>query len=204
MILLERTVKTFLASLSCMFLRGYIIDPLKHFIRDRKMSYRDCIKFIIWYNGRNNDTEAAEYFKVFKKKKYETMSHQAIGRQRIYINPDLFIQIYKKFIDKIYKTHKHFSEFKGYIIAACDGSIFDLPNVTLTREQFNIKPSSIVKKERIRARVSGFMDVNSKFMLVTKITEKSVKKTTLAMEHLEELKKRINIEKFIGIYDRGY
>ena len=49
------------------FLRGYIIDPLKHFIRDRKMSYHDCIKFIIWYYGKNNDTEAAEYFKVFKK-----------------------------------------------------------------------------------------------------------------------------------------
>ena len=77
----------------------------------------------------------------------KTMSHQAIGRQRIYIRPDLYIQIYKKFIDKIDKTHKHFSEFKEYIIATCYGSIFDLPNVTLTHEQFNIKPSSIVKKE---------------------------------------------------------
>ena len=33
-----------------------------------KISYHDCIKFIIWYNGRNNDTEATEYFKVFKKR----------------------------------------------------------------------------------------------------------------------------------------
>ena len=60
------------------------------------------------------------------------------------------------------------------------GAYFDLPSVTLTREQFNIKPSSIVKKERIRARVSGFMDVNSKFILVTKITEKSVKRSFLS------------------------
>ena len=68
MILLERTVKTFLASLSCMFLREYIDNPLKHFIRNRKMPYRDCIKFVIWYDGRNNDTEASECFKVFKKR----------------------------------------------------------------------------------------------------------------------------------------
>ena len=57
--------------------------------------------------------------KYLKKRNMKTMSHQAIGRQRIYIKPDLFIQIYKKFIDKIYKTHKHFSEFKEYIIATC-------------------------------------------------------------------------------------
>ena len=107
MILLERTVKTFLASLSGMFLRGYIIDPLKHFIHDRKMSYHDCIKFIIWYNGRNNDTEAAEYFKVFKKKKYETMSHQAIGRHRIYIQ----IYSYKYIRNLLTKSIKHINIF---------------------------------------------------------------------------------------------
>ena len=32
------------------------------------------------------------------------------------------------FIDKLYGKYKGFSKFKGYIICACDGSIFDLPN----------------------------------------------------------------------------
>ena len=204
MILLEKTVKTFLATMSCYFFGTYIIDNHKHFIRDRKMSYKDCVKFIFWNKGRNNDIELTEFFKVFKGKKYETISHQAIGKQRIFIKPELFINIYKKFIDLIYKENKHFSEIKGYIVAACDSSIFDLPNVTLTRRDFNINDHDVFGKHRIRARVSGMLDVNSKFMLTTKIVEKSVKETTLAMQHLNDLKKRLDITKFITVYDRGY
>ena len=204
MILLEKTVKTFLATMSCFFFGSYIIDKHKHFIRNSKMSYKDCVKFIFWNKGRNNDIELTEFFKVFKGKKYETISHQAIGKQRIYIKPELFINIYKKFIDQIYKEHKHLSEIKGYIIAACDSSIFDLPNVTLTRIDFNIKDHDAFGKHRIRARVSGILDVNSKFILTTKIVEKSVKETTLAIQHLNDLKKRLDITKFITIYDRGY
>lgn len=204
MILLEKTVKAFLATMSCFFFRAYILDSTKHFIRNRKMSYNDCVKFIFWNNGRNNDIELTEFFKLFKGKKYETMSHQAIGKQRVFIKPDLFINIYKKFIDQIYKKHKHFSEINGYIVVACDGSIFNLPNVTLTRREFNVKDHTKIKKHRIRARVSGMLDVNSKFMLTTKIVEKTVKETTLSMEHLNDLKKRFDITKFITIYDRGY
>jgi len=204
MILLEKTVKTFLATMSCYFFGSYIIDKDIHFIRDRKMSYKDCVKFIFWNKGRNNDIELTEFFKVFKGKKYETISHQAIGKQRIFIKPELFINIYKKFIDMIYKEHKHFSEIKGYIVTACDSSIFDLPNVTLTRRDFNIKDHDVFRKHRIRARVSGMLDVNSKFMLTTKIVEKSLKETTLAIQHLNDLKKRFDITKFITIYDRGY
>ena len=169
--------------MSCYFLRCFIIDPDIHFIRNRKMKFEDYIRFIIWNNGRNNDIEATEFFKVFLKKKYETVSHQAIGKQRGFIKPEIFIRIYKGFINKIYGKHKHFSEFKGYIIGACDGSIFDLPNVTLTRREFDIKDDTIFEKHIIRARVSGIIDVNSRFMLTTKIVEKTVKETTLAMEH---------------------
>lgn len=204
MILFEKTVKTFLATMSCYFFGSYIIDNHKHFIRNRKMTYKDCVKFIFWNKGRNNDIELTEFFKVFKGKKYETISHQAIGQQRIFIKPELFIKIYKKFIDLIYKEHKHFSEIKGYIVVACDSSIFDLPNVTLTRRNFNIKDHDKFGKHRIRARVSGMLDVNSKFMLTTKIVEKSVKETELAMQHLNDLKKRFDITKFITVYDRGY
>ena len=75
-----------------------------------------------------------------------------LEKQRIFIKPELFINIDKKFINVIYKEHKHFSEIKGHIVAACDSSIFDLPNVTLTRREFNIKNHDKFGKHRIRAR----------------------------------------------------
>ena len=70
-----------------------------------------------------------------------------------------------------------------------------MPNVTLTRFEFNIKENTIFETHRVRARVSGMLDVNSKFMLVTKIVENTVKETTLAMDHLNELKKNVLILK---------
>ena len=145
MILFEKTIKTFLATMSSLFYGWFIIDRTKHFIRNRKISYKDCVKFIIWNNGRNNDIELVEFFKKFKNKKFETISSQAIGKQRMHIKPELFINLYKKFTDKIYGDYKHFSKIKGYIVAACDGSIFDLPNVTLTRLEFKIKDHRIWK-----------------------------------------------------------
>ena len=108
------------------------------------------------------------------------------------------------FVDFIYGEHENFSKYKGYIVAACDGSIFKLPNITITREDFNIPLDTVFKTHRVRARVSGMLDVNSNMMLVTKIVERTVKETTLAMQHLDDLKKRIDIKKFIAIYDRGY
>ena len=103
----------------------------------------------------------------------------------MYIKPELFINLYKKFTGRLYGEHKHISKIKEYIVAACDGSIFDFPNVTLTRLEFNIKDYDEFGKERIRARVSGMLDVNSKFMLTTKIVEKTVKETTLAIKHFK-------------------
>lgn len=184
--------------------REFIINKEKHFIRCRKMLYTDYIKFIFWNKGRNNNIEGTEFFKQFMDKKFETISQQALGKQRKFILPELFIKIYKTFVDTIYSEHKHFSTVKGYIIAACDGSIFDLPNITLTRRDFNIPDDTIFEKHRIRARVSGMLDVNSGFILTTKIVERTVSEIELAMEHLLDLKKRLNIEKFIAVYDRAY
>ena len=204
MIFLEKTVKFFLATMWQFYSEEYIIDREKHFTRKGKLTFREYISFILYNKGRNNDIEITEFCKVFLKKKFETISSQAVGKQRMFIKPELFENLYIKFINTIYRKHKHFSDFKGYVVAACDGSIFQLPNITLTREEFNILPDDIFKKHRVQARVSGMLDVNSNLMLVTKIVEKDVKETTLAMQHLDDLKKRINIKKFIAIYDRAY
>lgn len=49
-----------------------------------------------------------------------------------------------------------FQKFKGYVVSACDGSIIDLPNVTLTCEEFPVGDENLLKEKRIRARVSCF------------------------------------------------
>ena len=60
------------------------------------------------------------------------------------------------FIDKLYDLYSGFSKFKGYVVCACDGSIVDLPIVTLTREEFPVGDENLLREKRIRARVSCF------------------------------------------------
>ena len=112
MILFEKTVKTFLATTSRYFFRSYIIDKHIHFISNRKITYEDCVKFIFWNKGRNNDVELTEFLKVFKGKKYETLSHQAIGKQRIFIKPELFINLFKSLLTLYTKKINIFQKLK--------------------------------------------------------------------------------------------
>ena len=83
-----------------------------------------------------------------------------LEKQRIFIKPELFINIDKKFINVIYKEHKHFSEIKGHIVAACDSSIFDLPNVTLTRRELLTSFSSFSKKYLSHLKINLFYILN--------------------------------------------
>ena len=78
------------------------------------------------------------------------------------------------FIDKLYGKYKRFSKFKGYIVCACDGSIFGLPNTPTTKKAFNIPPDTIFERFLSRGRVSCILDVHSKHILTSKIVSRSV------------------------------
>ena len=82
------------------------------------------------------------------------------------------------------------------------GSIVDFPNVTLTREEFPVGDKNLLKENRIHRRASYFLDVHSKYILTVKIIETIINEVDLTIEHLENLKQRLNIKKLITIYYR--
>ena len=76
------------------------------------MTYEDIIRFIFYNKGRNGFIEIIEFLKVFKKKKFLSVSPQGIGKQRMFIKPELFENIYKMFVDFIYGEHENFQNTK--------------------------------------------------------------------------------------------
>ena len=62
--------------------------------------------------------------------------------------------MYELYINKLCDKFSGFSKFKGYIVCAYGGSIVDLPNVTLTRQEFILGDEYLLKERRIRSRVS--------------------------------------------------
>ena len=199
----DRFVKNFFRLFDCFISKKYVIGD-NRFIRDRKMTQKEYTAYILTQRSCTAYVEAIRFFTIMLSNDFKTISSQGIGKQRMYIDPKVFIDMYESFIDKLYDTYSGFSKFKGYIVCACDGSIVDLPNVTLTREEFPVGDENLLKKNRIRARVSCFLDVHSKHILTTKIVETTVNEIDLAIEHLENMKERFDIKKIITIYDRGY
>ena len=199
----DRFIKNFFRLFECFISKRYITED-NRFIRDRKMTQKEYTAFILSQRSCTSYIETIRFFTIWLKNDFKTISSQGIGKQRMFIDPKVFIDMYECFIDELYSKFSGFSKFQGYIIGACDGSIVDLPNVTLTREEFPVDDENLLKEKRIRARVSCILDVHSKHILTAKIVETTVNEIDLAIEHLENLRQRLDITKLITIYDRGY
>ena len=199
----DRFVKDFFRLFDCFISKKYVTED-NRFIRDRKMTQKEYTAYIFFQRSCTAYIEAIRFFTIMLSNDFKTITSQAIGKQRMYIDPNVFIDMYELYINKLYDKFSGFSKFKGYIVCACDGSIVDLPNVTLTRQEFPLGDEYLLKEKRIRARVSCFMDIHSKYILTTKIVETTVNEIDLAIEHLENIKQRLDITKLITVYDRGY
>ena len=196
--------------LACFFLtfdefisRKYI-DGDNRFTRVRKMSFKEYVIYVIVQRGNTNFTEALRYYRGFLKNDFKSITKQAIGKQRKYIKSDLYKNLSEDFIDKLYNKHNKFSYIKGYLVTANDTSVCDLPSTEQTRKEMKVKRHKKTGRFNSRARISCILDVNSKFILSAKIVPKKIPEVKLAIQHLMELKERIDITKLITTYDRGY
>lgn len=122
----------------------------------------------------------------------------------MFISPKLFRDLSESIVDNLYDNFKGFSKFKGYIVCACDGSIFDLPNTSTTKKAFGIPEGDVFQRFLIRGCVSSILDVHSKHILTSKIESRNVNEIKLAIEHLINLNERFDLRKFITIYNQGY
>ena len=133
----DRFIKNFFRFFECFISKRYITED-NRFIRDRKMTQKEYTAFILSQRSCTSYIETIRFFTIWLKNDFKTISSQGIGKQRMFIDPKVFIDMYECFIDELYSKFSGFSKFQGYIIGACDGSIVDLPNVTLTREEFPV------------------------------------------------------------------
>ena len=198
----NRFLISYFVTLQSFISKRYVTDKNK-FVRVRKMSFEDYVNYILTQTGCTNFAEAHRFFTRIRGNEFESISRQAIGKQRVYIDSELFEDASESFINELYKEFKGFSKIKGYIVSACDGSIFSLPNTPTTKKAFGIK-DKLLKRGLSRGRVSCILDVNSNHILTSKIVSRSVSEIKLAIEHLNNLNKRFNLSKFITIYDRAY
>ena len=186
------------------FVSKKYIDGENHFIRHRKMNFEELVIYVIVQKGNTNFSEAIRFYRGFLKKEFQSITRQAIGKQRKFIKSELYQDLSEDFIKKLYEKFKDFSKIKGYQINAGDTSICDLPSAKRTIKEMKVKKNNKTGRYNSRARISCIMDVNSKFIISAKIVPKKIPEVKLAIEHLLELNNKFDISKMINTFDRGY
>ncbi|AWX32292.1 IS4 family transposase [Methanosphaera sp. BMS] len=161
------------------------------------------MKYVPWNRGRTTALEALYFMEEFWGEMDMDVSKQAISERRMIIDPQAYIDMNGDLLKRIY-TEPELKTFKGYYLAAHDGSIFDLPNYPTIREDFGIEDNIDHSKHTATARVSTMVDVLNEFILSSTITSRKSGEPDLAIDHLEDVKDKINIQKTISICDRGY
>lgn len=177
----------------------------KVFVRKRKMEFNDFVWYLIMQRGRTTSMELDDYLKN-KNGTYEiSISKQAFSKQRQYLKPQIFIDIYKDYLEDFYHNYpEENKKYKGYNVCAIDGSLFEIPNTKELRDEYKTQKNSSGNRESARARVSGIYDVENGFMVDALIKDCGEGEKELAKKNIENADKILNLEKSIIIFDRGY
>ncbi len=177
----------------------------RSFTRNRKMNFKDYIWYLIFQKGRTSSMELDEYLKNKNNTYKISISKQAFSKQRLNLKPEIFIDLYKDYLEDFYtNSKKEVKTYKGYYVLAIDGSMFEIPNTKELREIFKTQKNSSGHRESARARVSGIYDIENEFMVDAIIADCDQGEKKLAKRNIEETGKIIDLKKCIIIFDRGY
>jgi len=183
--------------------RKYILDDV-HFTRRRKIWIDDLIIHLLASKNRTNVVECLSFYQELKKDDFVTITPQAFSDKRQYLNPQVFVDMNSDVMTEIYNNSDELKEFKGFIILGCDTSVIDCPNTPLTKKEMNVPQDNPVTKYHSRARISAITDDLNHFILSSEIAPQKTSERSLAINHINDLKNKIDLKKTVITYDRGY
>ena len=200
----KKYVGLFLGNFNKYDKRKYIIGD-SAFTRKGKAPFMTVNKMILASHKKTGDNEAKYFSKALLEGVDVKITNSGVSERKTFISPQIFIDMNNDFLNDIYINNSdEMVKFKGYTVAAIDGSIIDIPNTKITRDEFEIPDSDEFQNYTATARASCMVDVNMNFILSSNLTYRDVSEISHAMMHLDDVKSRFDISKFITIYDRGY
>lgn len=177
----------------------------KKFTRKRKMNFEDYIWYLTMQKGRTTSMELDEYLKN-KNETYEiSISKQAFSKQRQYMSPQIFIDMYKDYLMDFYNNYpEEVKLYKGYYVLGIDGTTVEIPNTEGLRIAYKSRKNKYGKMDAARAKVSGIYDLENEFMIDAIITDCTQGEKKLAKENIDKAGEILDLSKCLLIFDRGY
>ena len=125
----------------------------------------------------------------------------AFCQARKKIKPELFIALKEETLEFFYDTYEKeglVKRWKGRILCAIDGSIFNIPDTKETRKKYSIQINQY-KDGTVQALSSFYYDVLNEICINAVINDKKSEKSFIFSDHVKKFTKEAII-----IYDRLY
>ena len=97
--------------------RSYLNND-RVFVRKGKLSLADTIKYPLIEGGHTNSREANKYIQLITGDDFALISQQAIGEKRGFINPQVYVDMYKDFVDEFIRLFGENQKYKDHIFLA--------------------------------------------------------------------------------------
>lgn len=177
------------------------------FIRKRKIDLPRLIAFILSKRGLTLKMEI-DKFKELLNGEITDISESAICQQRQKLNPEIFKEMMKTYIEDTYDKDHDYDTYKGYLVFAIDGMKIELPNVKSLQKEFGNNIGRFDQRPCAMALTSSIYDVVNNMVIDSQIDKINASERKLAMTNIVEMINtigdRIDLEKTIIIFDRGY
>ena len=152
----------------------------ENFTRNRKLPP----ELILYILNRRGLTTKMELVDFIKEAKIPEVNDVALLKQREKLNAEVFKYLNEESMKTFYNEYeKEVKTFKGYILTAIDGSDWEIPNSSKTREEYKAQ-----KGRCARMKVSTIFDILNCFVLDTEIEENNYSELKLAARHLTKPK----------------
>lgn len=171
-----------------------------YFTRNRKVTIKDIILYLINKRGLSNKMEILN----FNDTNYvKNISAPGFYKQRKKLSFEIFNYLIEEGLKPFYnQCSNEAKKFKNYILLGIDGSDFEIPNSPITRKRYNGK----LQEQCARITVSTCYDLLNEYTLDTIIKPYNSSETKMAEEHRVKIKESALLGDLssILIMDRGY
>ena len=164
------------------------------FTRNRKIPFYDILLMTLNKQGKNISFEIRDYELNKKGEMQVNYTDEAYLKQRRNLNPDVFKEMKKVYLQDFYEDPKYIKKKNGYILCAIDGSKIEIPNTELNRQIFGCEGNQH-KRNTARALISSIYDVENHFFLDVQIDRVDSNETDMAKRNIAEM------EEIIGLFN---
>lgn len=167
----------------------------------QKMTFEDMTMFVLANTGKSLSLEILKYFNDTSNIE-NTITKQAVSKQRQYINSKIFDDMNISYANEIYKARNE--TFCGYNLIAIDGSTAEIPNTQNLKKIFGEAKASETSASNARVGLNGFYDATNHIMIKLVVDKYQKGEKTVFLENVEDVIRTLSDKKLLFIFDRGY